>query len=63
LFFPEAFETICKRQQRFLKFFDVFGTLKITKKLNSLGACSDLYAHAEHAGQELMRTLSVRVRN
>jgi hypothetical protein len=31
--------------------------------LNSLRACSDLYAHAEHTGQELMRTLSVRVRN
>jgi hypothetical protein len=62
-FFPEAFETICKRQQRFLKIFDVLGTLKIIKKLNSLRACSYLYAHAEHTGQELMRTLSIRVRN
>jgi hypothetical protein len=33
------------------------------KKLNFLRACSDLYAHAEHTGQELMRTLSVDVRN
>ena len=63
IFFPEAFETICKRQQRFLKIFGVLGTLKIIKKLNSLRACSDLYAHAEHTGHELMRTLSVRVRN
>ena len=37
--------------------------LKIIKKLNSLRACSDLYAHAEHTGQELARTLSLRVRN
>jgi hypothetical protein len=28
-FFPEALETICKRQQRFLKISDVLGTLKI----------------------------------
>jgi hypothetical protein len=31
--------------------------------MNSLRAFSDLYAQAEHMGQELMRTLSVRVRN
>jgi hypothetical protein len=31
--------------------------------LNSLCACSNLYVHAEHKGQELMRSLSVRVRN
>jgi hypothetical protein len=31
--------------------------------MNSLGACSDLYVHAEHTGQELVRTLIVRVRN
>ena len=35
-FFPEAFETICKRQQRFLKIFDVLGTLKINKKIEFL---------------------------
>jgi hypothetical protein len=62
-FYPEALETICKRQLRFLKIFDVLGTLKMIKKLNSLRACFDLYTHAEHTGQELMRTLSVRVRN
>ncbi len=31
--------------------------------MNSLRACSDLYGHAEHTGQELTCTLSVRVRN
>ncbi len=31
--------------------------------MNSLRACSDLYAHAEHTGQELTGTLSMRVRN
>jgi hypothetical protein len=35
-FFPEAFETICKRQQRFLKIFDVLGTLKIISKIEFL---------------------------
>ncbi len=38
--------------QRFFKFFDVLGT-----------GTTDLYAHAEHTGQELLHTLSVRVRN
>jgi hypothetical protein len=35
-FFPEAFETIYKRQQRFLKIFDVLGTLKMIKKIEFL---------------------------
>ncbi len=35
-FFTEAFETICKRQQRFLKFFDVLGALKIIKNFEFL---------------------------
>jgi hypothetical protein len=37
------------------KIFDVSGTLKLSKILNSLRACSALNAHAEHMGQELMR--------
>ncbi len=47
----------------FLKIFNVFGTLKIIKKIEFLTPCSDHYAHAEHTGQELMRTLNVPVRN
>jgi hypothetical protein len=66
-FFPGAFETIfCK--YRFVKILAVLGTLKILKILTSLCACSDLYAHAEHMGQErterthqeMMRTLTKR---
>ncbi len=62
-FFQEALETICRCQKRFVKIFVILGTLKIIKILNSLRACSDLSAHAEHTGQELTRMLSVRVRN
>ncbi len=51
-FFPEAFETICKRQQRFLKKFDVLGTLKIIKKIEFLTRVPTF-----------MRALSIRVRN
>jgi hypothetical protein len=35
-FFPRSFETICKRQQRFVKIFDVLGTIKIFKKVEIL---------------------------
>ncbi len=62
-FFLKALQTICWCQKRFLKIFAVLGTLKLSEIFNSLRACSDLYAHAEHTGQELKRTLSVRVRN
>jgi hypothetical protein len=52
----------------FLKFF-IFKVLKkLFKKLTSLRVCSGLYAyaqgtgaHAEHARQELMRMLSIRI--
>ncbi len=44
------------------KTFAVLGTLKLLKILDFLCACSDLYAHAEHTGQELMHTLSMCVR-
>jgi hypothetical protein len=73
-FFLEAFDTICKHQQRFFKIFDVLGTLKIIKKIEFLtrmlqplcarwayGSGTD--AHPEPARQELIRTLSLRVRN
>jgi hypothetical protein len=44
------------------RFFAVLG-IKLLKSLISLWACSDLYAHAKHTGQELMRALSVHVRS
>jgi hypothetical protein len=40
----------------------VLGTLKIIEILNSLRACSDLYAQAEHTGQELTCRLSMGVK-
>ncbi len=43
--------------------FAVLVTLKLLKNLTSLRACSDLYAHAEHTGQDLLRALSMRIRN
>jgi hypothetical protein len=43
--------------------FAVLGTLKLLKILTSLRACSDLYAHAELTGQDLMRALSMRIRD
>jgi hypothetical protein len=37
-----------------------FAVLGISQIFNSLRACSDLYAHTERTGQELMRTLPIR---
>jgi hypothetical protein len=69
-FVQEAFYTNCWCQKQFFKIFAVLGTLKLSKILNSLRACSDLYAHgsgahahAERARQELMHALNIRVRN
>jgi hypothetical protein len=45
----------------FLNFSLFYVLKKLSKILNSLCACSDLYAHAEHMGQELKRMLSVCV--
>ena len=45
-------------------FFLIFAVLEYAKKLlkilNSFRACSDLSAHAEHTGQQLLRTLSMQ---
>ncbi len=46
-----------------LAIFKIFAVLKLSKILNSLRACFNLYVHTEHTDQELMRTLSVCVRN
>jgi hypothetical protein len=35
----------------------------LLKNLTSFGVCSGLYAYAGHTRQELMRMLSLRVRN
>ncbi len=65
---------MCSCQKQFLEIFYFLGTLKIikhieflTRMLRPLCACwaygLGTYAHAERARQELMRALSIRVRN
>jgi hypothetical protein len=38
-----------------------FCCFRLLKILNFLCACSDLYAHPEHTGQEQMHTLTIRI--
>jgi hypothetical protein len=61
-FFVELLRSFVSVNRRFFLKFLLF---KVLKKfliiLNSSLACSYLYAHAEYTGQELMRTLTLRI--
>ena len=62
-FSGELLRPLVRVKNDFLKFL-IFQVLKkLFKNFTSLRVCSGLYAYAEHTRQELMRTLSVRVRN
>jgi len=47
----------------FVSDFCKFSYFRYFKIITFLRACSDLYAHAKHTGQELMRALSMHIRN
>ncbi len=74
IFFREPLETICWCQRQFFKIFAVLCNLKIIKNNEFLTRMprplcarwaygSGTYVHADHARQELMRALTIRVRN
>ncbi len=60
-FFREALRPFVSVHRDFCKFSQFLVLEKLLEIFSSLRACSDLYAHTEHTGQELMRTLTIRI--
>jgi hypothetical protein len=59
----ELLRTLVSVNNDFLKFL-IFKVLKkLLKNFTSLCVCSGLYAYAEHTRQELVRKLSIRIKN
>ncbi len=62
-FSVELLRPLVSVKNDFLKFFIFQVPKKLLKNLTSLRVCSGLFAYAEHTHQELVRMLSIRIRN